>query len=439
VRLRLLLAALAVAVPPADWLTYGNDFQRTSFTDAVAAPRSIGRVWTTKLNGRITAQILFAENTLYVGTSSGTLYALDPGGRRRWHVRFGQLNNTCPQLDGWGITGTGAIDRDTHALYVVDAWGRLHALDLTTGRERPGWPVRLFGDFRREHVWGAVAIVHGAAYAGTASYCDRVMEAKVIRVDLASRTVSRWNVVPRSLGGGGGIWGWGGVAYSATRDSLLVVTGNAFRGGRNVGRRHREWAGYGERLVELSPDLRLRSANHPRDIFEPNDLDFVGSPVVFTPTGCPELVAALNKNGRAYVWRSDAIQAGPQSSLGLISLNAPAVLTQPAFHQRSRSLYVVTQSRLVRIAVGAGCRARVVWSRRIGGGRLNSSPTIAGDTIWFTRAGDPNMLVGAATGSGRIRFRTLLRDPVFTAPTVVGNRVFVGSFEGRVYAFHLRS
>jgi outer membrane protein assembly factor BamB len=423
--------------PPAEWVTYGNDPQRTSFTDAAPA-RSIRLAWTAKLAGRITSQILVAENTLYVGTTAGTLYALDPSGGRRWHVRFGQLRNTCPQLDGWGITGTGAVDAPTHALYAADAWGRLHALDLATGRERPGWPVRMFSDFRREHVWGAVTVLGGSAYVGTGSYCDRVMQGKVIRVDLTTRAVSRWVVVPRSLGGGGGIWGWGGVAYSAPRDSLLVVTGNAFRGGRNVGPWHREWAGYGERLVELSPDLRVRASSHPRDIFEPSDLDFVGSPVAFTPVGCPELVAATNKNGRLYAWRSDAVRAGPLASLGLIGIDAPPVVSQPAWSPRRRSLYLVTQHRLVRVSIGARCGLGIRWSMRVGKGLLNSSPTVAGGIVWFARTGNPSLLVGVDAQSGVIRLATRLRDPVFSAPTVVGNRVYAGSFEGRLYAFELR-
>ena len=40
------------------------------------------------------------------------------------------------------------------------------------------------------------------------------------------------------------------------RDSLYAVTGNAFAGGSNVGKRFREYAGYGEHVVELSLDLK---------------------------------------------------------------------------------------------------------------------------------------------------------------------------------------
>lgn len=39
-----------------------------------------------------------------------------------------------------------------------------------------------------------------------------------------------------------------GIAYSSARDSLYVVTGNAFDGGENTGDSFREYAGFGEHL-----------------------------------------------------------------------------------------------------------------------------------------------------------------------------------------------
>ena len=212
----------------------------------------------------MTSQPLVARNvprkgdtTVYVATSAGFVYALAANGYVRWRVDLGRfVLPACPQIpDGWGVTGTPVIDPATRTLYVADAFGRLHAFDLATGAERAGWPVVLYRDYRRELVWGAMLLVDGAIYAGTGAYCDLPMEGKLIRVSLADRKVSSWTVVPPELGGGGGIWGWGGVAYSAKRDSLFVVTGNAFEGGSNKGAAFSEAAGYGEHLVELSRDL----------------------------------------------------------------------------------------------------------------------------------------------------------------------------------------
>jgi hypothetical protein len=425
---------------------YGNDPQRTSATDASLSPPSVRPAWYTPVSGRISSQALVAQDepvpgrrTVYVATSKGVVYALAENGYVRWRVDLGQLDRICQQIDGYGVTGTPAIDVATHALYVADAFGRLHALDLTTGAERAGWPIRVYPDFRRELVWGALAIVQGSVYLGTGSYCDRKMEGKLFRVELASGRVASWTVVPKRLGGGGGIWGWGGVAYSAARDALYAVTGNAFRGGTNTGRRFRESAGYGEQLVELGRDLSVRASNHPKGISKPLDLDFVGSPVLFSHPVCGELAAALNKNGRAYVWRAGDIRAGPLFSLQLSrpTLAAP-LLSQPAYSPRTGALYVVTPGRLVRIDVDRRCRGRVAWGLPVGGGLFNGSPTVAGGTVWLVEnAIKGSALVGVDAVSGKSRLRARLAGPAYVAPTVVGDRIYVGTYTGGVQGFAL--
>jgi hypothetical protein len=404
--------------------------------------------WYTPVSGRISSQALVAQDvpapglrTVYVATTKGFVYALAENGYIRWRVELGQLERICAQIDGYGVTGTPVIDRGTNALYVADAFGRVHALDLATGVEHEGWPVRLYADFRRELVWGALSLVNGSLYVGTGSYCDRPMVGKVFRIELATQRVSRWRSVPRALGGGGGVWGWGGIAYSARRDSLFVATGNAFRGGSNDGRKFREWAGYGEQLVELARDLSVRAANHPRTIRAPKDLDFVGSPVVFKHGLCGELVGVLNKNGFLYVWRSGKVKAGPIFSIRLAhpTIDAP-LLSQPAYSPRTGALYVATPSRLVRIGVDRRCRGRVAWARRVGNGLLNGSPTIAGNTVWLVEnAGKGSALLGYDARSGVRRFRSALAGPAFVAPTVVGDRLYLGTYTGGVHGFALAS
>jgi hypothetical protein len=396
----------------------------------------------------VSAQALIAQDvpspglrTVYVATSKGVLYALAENGYVRWRVDLGQLERVCQQIDGYGVTGTPAIDLATHAIYVADAFGRIHSLDLATGAERPGWPVTAYTDFRRELVWGALTIVDGSVYFGTGSYCDRKMVGKVFRVQIATGTVSQWEVVPKRLGGGGGVWGWGGLAFSASRGSLYAVTGNAFEGGRNRGKRFREFAGYGERIVELGPDLRVRGSNHPPDIRRKEDLDFVGSPVLFRHSSCGEVAAALNKNGFLYLWRTRRLGAGPVSSLRLSNptLAAP-LLSQAAYSPRTRALYVSTPGRLVRVDVDARCRARIAWSRKVGSGLFNGSPTIAGDTVWLVEnANAGSSLVAFRGTSGQPRFQARLAGPSYVAPTVSAGRIYVPTYTGSVQGFALAS
>ena len=438
-----LAAAGALAVPgttapaAADWLGYGHDAGRTGAAPAADPVASIRRAWRLRLRGRITSQVLVAGGTVLAASSRGTVVALDGRGRERWHVRLGRVPTTCPQLDGFGVTGTPAIDPSTRTIYLVDARGRLHALDLDSGREWAGWPLTLYDDPQRELVWGALAFVRGTLYVPTGSICDRRIEGKVIRVAPETAAVSMWRAVPFELGGGG-IWGWGGVAYSERLDSLLVVTGNALRGGSNVGGRFSEAAGYGEQLVELDRDLAVRSASHPRDIDAALDLDFVGSPVVAARPGCGEVVAATNKNGVLYGWRSDRIAAGPLWRLVLPGRSALPLISQPAWAAATGSFVVASAARLTRVDVGRECRARVAWSRAAGG-LANSSPTIAGRTIWLVQNGPTAPALEAVDlRTGRALVSVPLPHAAFVAPTVVGRRVYVPTMGGEVDAFDVR-
>lgn len=400
-----------------------------------------GARWAIKLPGRITSQPLVVHGargtgraTVYVATSAGTVHALSDTGRVLWHVQLGKLAHSCQQLDGYGVTGTPVVDRSTRSLYAADALGQLHALALDTGKERPGWPVRLYPDFHEELVWGALADVRGSIYAATGSYCDEPMVGKAIRVDLATRAVSRWISVPPESGGGGGIWGWGGLAYSHSRDSLLAVTGNAFRGGSNDGDNFREWAAYGEHLVELSPSLRLRAASHPKDLHSTNDVDFVGSPVLASRPGCPEQAVALNKNGRLYAWRTAHISGGPVWSLQLSPADPRRpLISQPAYSTGLRALFVVTGRGLLKIDLTAKCKGKIAWTRRLG--TINSTPTVAGKTVWVVAWHTNAALLGidARTGAVRVR-RALGKDRYLVGPAVVDGRIYIGSFGGLLRA-----
>ena len=337
--LTLVSGSAGAQVVTGEWLTYGNDLARSSASGTSLSPPSVRPAWYTPVSGRVSSQALVAQDvpvpgrrTVYVATSKGIVYALAENGYIRWRVELGQLDRICQQIDGYGVTGTRVIDRATSALYIVDAFGRMHALDLATGAERAGWPVPVYSLYRRELVWGALTIVNGSIYFGTGAYCDRPMVGKILRVQIATRAVSSWQVVPPSRGGGGGVWGWGGVSYSSGRGSLFVATGNAFEGGSNMGKRFREWARYGEHIVELSPDLSVRSSHHPPRINAVADLDFVGSPVLFPHRSCGELAAVLNKDGYLYVWRAPGCEPARSSGSDsrTRSVGAP-LLTQLAY------------------------------------------------------------------------------------------------------------
>ena len=438
-------AAGSAGAPLSGWLVYGNGSARHGFTGE-SGPAAPVQAWQRELNGAILTQALVVrgvprrgERTVYVGTAAGSVFALSGAGRVRWRADLGRVEHACKQLDEYGVIGTPVVDVRTRALYAADSHGRLHALDLVTGRERRGWPVRLYGDFRRELVWGALALVGRSVYVPTAAYCDLgPMQGKLIRVSLTTQRVRVWRPVPAALGGGGGIWGWAGAAYSARRGSLFVATSNALPGGSNTGAAFREWAGHAEHIVELRRDLRVRAAHHPPSINLPRDWGFSGGAVVFAPRGCGELVAAPNKNGRLYVWRTANVARGTAAVVDLRRLKPRyPLVAQPAYSPRHRSLYVVTGKNLVRIRIDSRCRPRTSWATRIDRWGFNGSPTIAGRTVWFGVTASTRLL-GVDAVSGRVVASRSLTGVTLAAPTVIDGRLYVGSFAGRMYAFSLR-
>ena len=230
----------AGAANPEGWATYGGDPGRSGAAAEALPPLSVRPDVVLQIRGRVTSQVLAARDvpkpgltTLYVATSAGVLYGLGESGYVRWRIDLGRLPNACPQLDGYGVTGTPVIDAASRSLFAADALGRLHDLDLATGAERPGWPVTLYSDPGLEHVWGALALADGRVYVPTGSYCDGgPFIGKVISVDVSTQSVSAWQAVPAELGGGGGIWGGAESPTAARSTGCTSQPGTPSRAGR---------------------------------------------------------------------------------------------------------------------------------------------------------------------------------------------------------------
>jgi outer membrane protein assembly factor BamB len=103
------------------WTTFGNGSARIGAATASFNPRNLKPSFFLPVAGRITAQVLAAPapgggTTLFATTSDGRVYAVTQHGYVLWTRDFGQLAGACPQLDGYGITGTGAIEVATRTL-----------------------------------------------------------------------------------------------------------------------------------------------------------------------------------------------------------------------------------------------------------------------------------------------------------------------------------
>jgi len=164
-------------------LTWHNDIGRTgqnltetTLTLGNVKMATFGKVFSFPVDGQIYAQPLYVpnvaipgqgtHNVVYVETENDSLFAFDADGLTStplWQDSFINAANgvtpvpcsvpaNCSIYPIIGITGTPVIDPSSGTIYVLvrtDENGtlveRLHALDITTGAEKFGGPVRITG------------------------------------------------------------------------------------------------------------------------------------------------------------------------------------------------------------------------------------------------------------------------------------------------------
>ena len=449
------------SAPATSWLAYGHDSQLTNFVrlsglTAKTAHR-LRQAWSKKLDGSIIASPLYVSggqgglprstSIVFAATEAGSLYALDPrNGSVRWQRTFGTIVPAAQCLS-WGISSTGAIDLKRRVVYVISADGWLHALDLATGAEKPGWPLAITVSRNdAEYVWGGLRLLRNTLYVVVASYCDGPSangvgaNGRLVSIDVArAEQVGTFDPVEGD-GNLGGMWGWGGVSIDPAGRGLFVGVGNSHvldpRCDCYV-----DDAGYGDAMVKLSPGLRVVGWHRPYTIPNTGDVDFGSAPLLFQPAGCPPLAAANNKIGRMYVWNRDKLAQGTR--FRILLGEGPGFVGQPAYSPGLRMIFeshvaVYRGERKLGDGIGAftidkRCRFHYVWKKSVGFG--NEPPPIVIGDIVFATGGDAGGYVALAARTGRILWRFPTAAATYSPVIAAGGRIFGGELDGTMHAF----
>jgi outer membrane protein assembly factor BamB len=443
----------AKPVPGPGWTTWGNSGLRQSRASASAL--SVGNAarlrlaWSRPIGGTGAAQPLYLTRVAVAGkrrdiyvaaAESGRVSAFDAKtGKLLWARELGSIETGCAQMPKgvFGVTGTPVYDPASGAIYVA-ATDKLWSLDVHSGQPRPGWPILLPIDQFHEHVWGAIALANGHVYVGLASYCDRrPYRGRVLSITTTAPAVDhQWVVVTTATGdpGGGGIWGWGGIAVTA-EGHVWAASANA-----NTATGDPENLDHAESVVELSSALALLTASHAPGMPVKGDFGFGSTPIVFKAGGCGTLVAAEGKDGAVYLWSRAKLAAGPVQRL---ELAFPATLYgSPAWDPLTQQLFVTssqgyagTPGGLDALALTKGCKLRVAWNRKLGG-QLNAIPTVANGTV-LVATGTGELRIYAAK-TGRLLARRALGGAAFEAPIAVGGDVAAVTWNKRLLVYRLR-
>lgn len=387
-------------------MTSHNDSARTGLNpnETVLSQSNVningfGKLFSQAVDEQVYAQPLYVanvsipnkgvHNVVFVATQNDSVYAFDADSNAGsnsvplWHTSF--LNpaagiTAVPAADAAfpspdcstfvghiGIVGTPVIDSASGTLYVVARTKepmpppnsqtyvqvqRLHALDISTGNERPNSPAVIqasvpgSGDGSsggnvafnpsRELQRSALLLVNGVVYIAWASYCDIApYHGWIIGYDAQTlQQVGVFNATPN--GSDGGIWMAGAGPAAAADGSIYCISGNGtFDTGVNP-------KNFGDCFIKLNPSPSLAVA----DYFAPtnqaslealdNDLGSGGALVLPDELGSathPHLLVGAGKEGKIYVidrdnfghFNSSIDQVVQEVRLGATEFGLPAL------------------------------------------------------------------------------------------------------------------
>jgi outer membrane protein assembly factor BamB len=260
--------------------TQHNNNYRTGWNNAEAHltasnvnAQSFGKLFSLKADDQVYAQPLIAgglkmdsliHNVAYIATVNNTVYAYDAdNGNLFWKKNYTQSGMRPPLNSDMGlcgsvysnisrnigIIGTPVIDSHTKVMYFVarstdgnNYVQYLHAVDIITGNERSGSPVKItasvsgtgdgseFGSIefngKTQNQRQALTLVNGRIYISWASHCDMIPYHGWIMGYNASTLQQEIVYIDTPDGGDGGIWESGTGLAADEAGNLYASVGN---------------------------------------------------------------------------------------------------------------------------------------------------------------------------------------------------------------------
>ncbi|HEY2390413.1 MAG TPA: hypothetical protein VGK22_04510 [Candidatus Angelobacter sp.] len=311
----------------------GLNDQETQLTPANVSAGNFGKLFSYEMDGYAYAQPLYisslningtTRNVVFVATEMASVYAFDADnfgdGNPLWKTSLLPPGES-PQGGGnplpfQGLTSTPVIDSASQTMYLVSAqkstgspFFRLHALDITTGNERPGSPIVIHASTpgtNAESVNGvinltvaclqraALLLSQGTLFIGF-SACPTGW---LLSYDAATLSqIAVLNMSPDEdgygeFGGAGGVWMGGGGPAADDSGNVYVTTGNGPFDGI------KQW---GDSILKLDSHLNILDHFTPFDwaFLQCRDLDMSAGGVMLIPEQSQLVVGG--KSGKLYL------------------------------------------------------------------------------------------------------------------------------------------
>ncbi len=389
--------------------------------------------WTARLDGAVYAQPLVVGNMVIAATEDDSVYALSEStGKVVWRTHLGtpvpqSALNGCGDIFPLGITGTPIYDQANGLVYAVaETTGYHHILfglsvsdgavkvkrdvDIPSAANSPAYnqqrPALAITD-------GRVYVSFGGLFGNCGPHIGSVVG---VPLSGAGKLISYF--VPTSREGA--IWGTAGPVLGPDGDFWVGVANGASLAPPYDG---------SEAVIRLTPELKRI------DLFAPttwaydnaNDLD-LGSTQPVLAAGNATFI--MGKAGVGYLL--DTLHLG---GIGGQLAEAAICAAKGAAAVDGSTVYEPCQGGgMAAVSVSAAKRTiKVLWH---GPAASNGSPTVGGGAIWVTAWNFSGTAAGTlyelnpATGAVRYQISIPGGLPHFSAPTLVGGTVFLGTLDG---------
>ncbi len=350
-----------------------------------AGVRELGGVlWRFETMGPVRSSPTIAGGTVYVGSTDGSLYAVDAAsGAERWHAAVGSPVSSSPAV-AHGLVIFGSRDGAFHA--VRSSTGELE-WKFDTGDLLPWeWGFEGWDIYTSSPVLADSVVVFGAG-DGSVYALQPTTGAELWRFDTDGRIRSTPAIAD-------------GIVFAGSTDGLVYALDLA--SGSEVWRHATEGAGM------TSADLGVDRKSIIAPVAVSEGLVFIGSRDGY--------MYALDQQTGERRWRF--------SHDGSWAMSAPAISGGTLYAGTSDGRFVHA------LDVQSG---EELW-RFTGEGYTWASPAFADGTVYAGDGAGPLWALDAATGAERWHFPA--SGGVYSSPVVQDGVVFFGTEDGSVYALH---
>src|SRR5215475_6546708 len=483
-------------VAPIDTLRTDWDPSEPKLSIGGVLSSDFGQLFATQLNGQIYAQPLVVGHTVLVSTETDWVYGLDAEtGRIKWSHNFGPpwpaSQVGCADLSpNIGSTATGTYDSSGSTYYVTTKvndgpdpdhpnW-YLHALDIATGKERSGWPVKIVGTPTNDpaHPFAArdvnqrpgLLLLGGVVYMAFGSQCDfGSYVGWVAGVNVSTKQITMWSDESGPSSEQSGIWQSGGGVMSDGAGRIFVTTGNGVTAPNGPGSPPPPTLSQSVIRLGVKSDGALAA----QDFFSPsnaaimdvNDQDIGASGPVALPDRffgtpkVPHLMVVMGKDGRLFLLNRDDLGGkaqGPGHSDAVVQSLGPyhGAWGHPAAYGGDGGYIYVVQNSAPMMVFKFGVNGSGQPALSLAGntpdtfGYTSGSPLVTSNgtssgsaVVWVTKSDGPTGINGqlcAYNGTPTSGTLTRLRCfPVgtaskFSVPGSGGGRIYVGTRDGKL-------